>query len=475
MLMTDTADYRLISRLHTDQAHTLRAVPFEESDALLHVWGDAETQSRQATLEMILGTKVHLQLRPPEDMDRLLLTYYPREDSESHQPLTDPQAGDQMGSDVVQFVHKVMTEAAAMRASDIHIERYEDLARIRFRWEGQLIEKYEIPSTQYNAVISRIKIMAELDISERRLPQDGRIHLQQAAQSIDIRVSTIPGKYGEKAVLRLLTRSQEHLQLENLGLSPEEKAHYLQAVKSPNGIVLITGPTGSGKTTTLYATLNLLNQPQQNIMTIEDPIEYNLSGINQVQLKEEIGLSFDRALRAFLRQDPDIIMLGEIRDQDTAQIAIRAALTGHLVLSTLHTNSAWDAITRLVDMGVAPYLLAAALRLVVAQRLVRVLCPDCKQLSDQVDFPAWQAEHGITTHAVPVGCRRCNFTGHKGRQAVFEILPIDPPLRQAIKTSQAAMESPNALPGLSQNLLKLVREEQVSLAEYMMHVGELLA
>ncbi|MEO1450187.1 MAG: GspE/PulE family protein, partial [Bacteroidota bacterium] len=417
---------------------------------------------------------VEVHQRETAELDRLLLTHYHREQGE-HTPATKGTTQampNGEGSDVVQFVQKIMREAAEMKASDIHVERYENQARIRFRWEGQLLEKYEVPADQYNAIISRIKIMAELDISERRLPQDGRINMRHDGHSIDIRVSTIPGKYGEKAVLRLLTRSQEHLQLSKLGLSEAEESAYLQAAKSPNGIVLITGPTGSGKTTTLYATLNLLNQPDKNILTIEDPIEYNLGGINQVQLKEEIGLTFDRALRAFLRQDPDIIMVGEIRDHDTAQIAIRAALTGHLVLSTLHTNSAWDAITRLVDMGVEPYLLAAALRLVVAQRLVRILCPHCKQSVDTQPYPELQQTHQITHHYQPVGCPRCNYTGHQGRKAVFEILPINKILGKAIKNgSEAPPDAQSQLPSLQNNLLGMLKNGEISLEEMVLHVG----
>ncbi|MEM7512621.1 MAG: GspE/PulE family protein, partial [Bacteroidota bacterium] len=320
---------------------------------------------------------------------------------------------------------------------------------------------------------SRIKIISELDIAERRLPQDGRINLEVEGTKIDIRVSTIPGKYGELVVMRLLTRSQEHLDLNNIGLPEGEKGLYEENIQAPNGIILITGPTGSGKTTTLYATLNLLNTPKKKILTIEDPIEYNLRGINQVQLKEEIGLTFDRSLRAFLRQDPDIIMVGEIRDVDTAQIAIRAALTGHLVFSTLHTNSAWDAVTRLTDMGIEPYLLAASLRMVVAQRLVRVLCEHCKQPSQEVKYMDIQWDLSILEHHVPVGCPHCYYTGYKGRRAVFEILPITPELSQIIKGERGEVDKileEKKIPTLKQNLAKLITEGIVSLEEGIAHL-----
>ncbi|MEO0468219.1 MAG: GspE/PulE family protein, partial [Bacteroidota bacterium] len=410
-------DYRILARLTAEQAHAFRVVPIKEKDGVLVCVG--EDNAKLPQLQLILGQKVQLKNIASAELQKLLLQHYPMEHAARSQ-ITESDE-----SDIVRFVNKVMEEAAAMKASDIHIERYEESARIRFRWEGQLIEKYEVPLDQYNALISRIKILSDLDISERRLPQDGRINLKIQQKAIDIRVSTVPGKYGEKAVLRLLTRSEKHLDLTRLGMLPHHFGAYQEAIKQPNGIILITGPTGSGKSTTLYATLNQLNQPDCNIMTIEDPIEYNLSGINQVQLKENIGLTFDAALRAFLRQDPNIIMVGEIRDTPTAKIAIRASLTGRLVFSTLHTNSAWDAIARLTDMGIEPYLLAASLRMVVAQRLVRVLCPHCKQESDEIILPEWQEKNDIKTHYVANGCPQCFYTGYAGRQAIFDVLPID--------------------------------------------------
>ncbi|MEL6733283.1 MAG: GspE/PulE family protein, partial [Bacteroidota bacterium] len=290
-------------------------------------------------------------------------------------------------------------------------------------------------------------------------------------QSIDVRVSTIPAKYGEKIVMRLLNRSKEHLELGNLGLTDRERTAYESAIKQPNGIVLITGPTGSGKTTTLYASLNQLNTPDKNLTTIEDPIEYNLTGINQVQVRSDIGLTFDRALRAFLRQDPNIIMVGEIRDEETAQIAIRAALTGHLVLSTLHTNSSRDAITRLVDMGVEPYLLAAATRMIVAQRLVRLLCPHCKKKSDRMISESFQKRHQLHDHYEPVGCPSCFYTGYKGRKAVYELLPITDDIRLAMrKIGDGQISFPSTdLPSLGENLITLTQTGQISIEEALYH------
>ncbi|MEO0470836.1 MAG: GspE/PulE family protein [Bacteroidota bacterium] len=450
-MTTEQIDYRILARLTAEQAHAFRVVPVKEKDGILVCVG--EDNAKLPQLQLILGQKVQLENISTAELQKLLLQHYPMEHSARSQ-ITESDE-----SDIVRFVNKVMEEAAAMKASDIHIERYEESARIRFRWEGQLIEKYEVPLDQYNALISRIKILSDLDISERRLPQDGRINVRLNQKTIDIRVSTVPGKYGEKAVLRLLTRSEEHLDLTRLGMLPHHFEAYQQAIKQPNGIVLITGPTGSGKSTTLYATLNQLNQPDCNIMTIEDPIEYNLSGINQIQLKESIGLTFDAALRAFLRQDPNIIMVGEIRDTPTAKIAIRASLAGRLVFSTLHTNSAWDAIARLTDMGVEPYLLAASLRMVVAQRLVRVLCPNCKQASTEVILPEWQEKHDIETHYVANGCPQCFYTGYAGRQAIFDVLPIDREVGKLIKYG-AEMDESN---GFEESLVKLVRDGGIEL------------
>lgn len=462
-------DLKTIGILNAEQAHTFRVIPTRVNGKEIDLAGDQSSHQYIPELQLLLGKRVLIETIAGEEVDRYLGKYYPGQGTFTHTSKIEVQEE----SNTVRFVNNVMQEAVRMKASDIHIERYEDLARIRFRWEGQLVEKYEIQLAQYNAIISRVKILSELDIAERRLPQDGRINLEIEGTKIDIRVSTIPGKYGEMVVMRLLTRSKEQLDLDNIGLPEKEKGFYEEHIHAPNGIILITGPTGSGKTTSLYATLNLLNTPVKKILTIEDPIEYNLRGINQVQLKEDIGLTFDRALRAFLRQDPDIIMVGEIRDVDTAQIAIRAALTGHLVFSTLHTNSAWDAVTRLTDMGIEPYLLAASLRMVVAQRLVRVLCEHCKQFSDEVVYMDIQWDLSILEHYVPCGCPKCFHTGYKGRRAVFEILPITPELSQIIKGEKGEVDQilqAKKIPTLKQNLATLITDGIVSLEESIAHL-----
>jgi type IV pilus assembly protein PilB len=337
-------------------------------------------------------------------------------------------------SDKENFILTLIEEALLAGSSDIHFEVQEKTSRVRYRIDGNLVDKYTISSDDYPAVVNAIKIKSNLDIAEKRLPQDGRIFFNRHKKRLDIRVSIIPTIHGEKVVFRLLNKDTKHIDLDSVGFSSEQLGHYQNGFLRSHGLVLISGPTGSGKTTTLYATLKRLNTKDKNILTIEDPIEYTLDGINQVQLKEGIGLTFPLALRTFLRQDPDIIMVGEIRDPETAQIAIRSALTGHLVLSTIHTNSAWGIVSRLIDMGVPEYLISATLNVAVAQRLVRLLCTDCKEKSDRdFDmisrfFPEW---NHITYH--PRGCDSCNYSGFKGRKAIFEVIEMTGELRKKIK------------------------------------------
>lgn len=334
---------------------------------------------------------------------------------------------------VVRFVSDVLTQAVAERATDVHFEPQENSLRIRFRVDGILIP-VPLPDNLarfQDAIISRLKIMARLNISERRLPQDGRIHFRDGTNVLDIRVSTIPTIYAESVSLRLLNQRKEAYDMDRVGLGPDEQAAVRRVLAYPHGIVLVTGPTGSGKSTTLNAFLREINSPDLRLVTIEDPIEYEVPGANQVQAKPEIGLTFAAALRSTLRQDPDVIMVGEIRDLETAEIAIRASLTGHLVFSTLHTNDAPGAITRLVDMGIEPFLVASAVELVIAQRLVRRLCPDCSTAvpPDRVRLaPALTALglppsvlDGVKELRQPVGCRRCRGTGYSGRVGVFEL------------------------------------------------------
>ncbi len=330
---------------------------------------------------------------------------------------------------VVATVDRLLTEAIRLGASDIHIEPYETFLRIRYRLDGVLHEVEQLPLEKSKPIISRVKIMSELDISEKRRPQDGRIRIRQDGRTIDIRVSSLPTDFGEKVVLRILDKSQLQLDLTKLGFEPEDLKKFERTIRLPYGMILVTGPTGSGKSTTLYAALQHINDPKVNITTIEDPIEYNLTGINQTQAKPEIGVTFAAALRSILRQDPNIIMVGEIRDSETAEIAIRAALTGHLVFSTLHTNDATSAVTRLIDMGVEPFLVASSVRMILAQRLLRKLCGKCKAPYNPTSHERKDLNLDLSgseySFCRPVGCPSCNNTGYKGRMAVYEILSAD--------------------------------------------------
>lgn len=337
-------------------------------------------------------------------------------------------------SPIIRLANKIIQGAVERDASDIHLEPYEKLFRIRYRIDGILYTVMEPPKAIFPALSSRFKIMSRLNIAEKRLPQDGRIKLKVSGKDIDFRVSTVPTIFGEKVVLRILDRTNvTGLNLEDLGFEEEDIKKVKKAIEAPYGVILVTGPTGSGKTTTLYTALDKINREGVNILTVEDPIEYNIEGINQVQIKEEIGLTFPRILRSFLRQDPDIIMIGEIRDEETAEIATKAALTGHLVLSTLHTNDAISTIARLIDMKIEPYLIASTLILALAQRLVRKICPYCKKEAEVP--PKTLRKLGLdekTKVYKGEGCSYCNNIGYKGRTSLFEVIPITGMIKQMI-------------------------------------------
>lgn len=337
---------------------------------------------------------------------------------------------------VVQQVNRIIHEAIESGVSDIHLEPYEAQFRLRYRLDGVLRQHGTIGLKQKDAVISRVKIMAQLDIAEKRRPQDGRIRIERGGRSVDLRVSTLPTDFGEKIVLRILDKKEQQLNLEALGFDQQNLDTFRKAIHHPYGMVLVTGPTGSGKTTSLYAALNELNSQQVNITTIEDPIEYNLEGINQTHVRSEIGVTFSHALRSILRQDPNIIMVGEIRDKETAEIAIRAALTGHLVFSTLHTNDAPSAIARLLDMGVEPFLVASSVRLVMAQRLVRKVCNSCAVEADYDEDPVKELGLEGFGHNLRKGggCESCSGTGYKGRTALIELMPLSEKLTELISS-----------------------------------------
>ena len=328
---------------------------------------------------------------------------------------------------IIRMLNALLTQAAKDAASDIHIEPYERSSSVRFRVDGTLREVVQPNKALHAALISRLKIMAELDIAEKRLPQDGRISLRIGGRAVDVRVSTLPSSHGERAVLRLLDKAESKFTLEGLGMSGDTLARFHRLIKQPHGIVLVTGPTGSGKTTTLYASLGRVDTGATNVLTVEDPVEYELAGIGQTQVNPKIDLTFAKALRAILRQDPDVIMIGEIRDFETAQIAIQASLTGHLVLATLHTNDAPSAVTRLTDMGVEPFLLSSSLLGVLAQRLVRKLCLACRK---QDANGRWH----------PVGCPACTSSGYKGRTGVYELMVADDEVRELIHGRSAESE-----------------------------------
>jgi type IV pilus assembly protein PilB len=346
---------------------------------------------------------------------------------------------------VVKLVNLILSDAVAKGASDIHIEPYEKAFRVRYRIDGVLYETMQPPMRMRAALTSRMKIMAELDISERRLPQDGRIKLKMRGREVDLRVSTLPTLFGEKIVMRILDKGNLQLDIAKLGFDEKAGKDFLSAIESPYGMVLVTGPTGSGKSTTLYSALSNVNKIDVNIMTAEDPVEYNLMGVNQVQMKEEIGLNFAATLRSFLRQDPDIVMVGEIRDYETAEIAVKAALTGHLVLSTLHTNDAPSTINRLLNMGIEPFLVASSTILIVAQRLARRLCSNCAE-PEKVPVPAlidigYSPEEAETVVCQKGrGCDLCGGTGYKGRVALYEVMPISESIKELILEGATATE-----------------------------------
>ena len=338
---------------------------------------------------------------------------------------------------VVRLVNMILVDAIRRGASDIHLEPYEKVFRVRFRIDGVLQEIMTPPKRLEPALISRVKIMSNLDIAERRLPQDGRIKLRYGSREIDFRVSTLPTIFGEKTVMRILDKEALKLDLSMLGFDPWSLENFNKAIHSPYGMILITGPTGSGKTTTLYSAIHTVNSPDVNIMTAEDPVEYNLKGVNQVQINDDIGRTFGAALRSFLRQDPDVILVGETRDLETAQIGIRAALTGHLVLTTLHTNDCPSTIARLLDMGIPPFLVSSSLLLILAQRLGRKICKECKEPFEEEEeslIPYGHVPQGLgkVSFYKGKGCPVCNFTGLKGRVAIYEVMPVTQEIRDLI-------------------------------------------
>jgi len=453
--------------LTRDQAWHYKVLPKSKTDQILLLYCEdvADQYALAAELEILLGLDIKLEPVPASQVARLLSKYYLKENAvQGSKQLSVTYNADD-------FLANLIGEAKNLKSSDIHIESYEHKCRVRIRIDGMMVERYWLKRDEYPGLINKIKILSNLDIAEKRLPQDGRINFKHDDHQFDIRVSVLPTLHGEKVVLRLLNNDATEIDLNSLGFSKFDLDNYLQGVMRPNGILLISGPTGSGKTTTLYATLKLLNKETRNVLTIEDPVEYTLEGINQVQLKESIGLTFSAALRTFLRQDPDVIMVGEIRDTKTANIAIRAALTGHLVLSTIHTNSAWGTVSRLIDMGIPPFLVASTLNTTAAQRLVRLLCPRCKEEKDFDEglYPKpFKPYAKVLTHYAPKGCEHCYYTGYKGRKAVYEVIPIDQELAFEIKNGNMYIQQllkERGIQTLAENAFNLFNEGLTSIEE----------
>lgn len=451
-----------------DVARTYRVLPHSQSAEWLELYIDESSAGNDQIkneLEIIIGRPLKFIPANATEIEKALTTFYL---SDSTQTEVKNQAVDSSDKN---FLIQLLKNAKQLGSSDIHLETYDQKCRIRLRIDGKLVEKMRLSKKEYPSLVNKIKIMAGLDISEKRLPQDGRIFFNSEEFKFDIRVSVLPTLYGEKIVLRILGHSASSVDIDKLGFSALDLGRYKESVRKPNGLVLISGPTGSGKTTTLYGTLKLLNRDADNILTVEDPIEYTLEGINQVQVKEEIGLTFSNTLRAFLRQDPDIIMVGEIRDAETASLAIRAALTGHLVLSTIHTNSAWGTISRLIDMNVPSFLLANTLNASIAQRLIRLLCPACKKRSVANDsiFPShFKNKHVIREHFISVGCKECMYTGYKGRRAIYEVIQIDSEIADLILNNKKEVASelrPKDVRTLQESALEILLKGETSVEE----------
>jgi type IV pilus assembly protein PilB len=442
------------------QAHTYRVVPLEfdaDTKTLIVAMDDPTKivvfdELRFALQGRVPGIRIQGALAPAEDIDSALQKFYSEdgqkgglgedlaefvEEGVYKKDAVQLDDGDVDAPAVVKLLNFLLATAIRDRSSDIHLEPFEERFQVRYRVDGALLAMENPPRELAASLISRIKVLSKLDISETRLPQDGRIELMIEGRSVDLRVSTLPTMFGESCVMRILDRSNVSLDLDNLGMRPEENEMIKALIAKPNGIVLVTGPTGSGKTTTLYSCLNYMNNPSLKIITTEDPVEYDLPGVMQCQVNEEVGLTYGAALRSILRQDPDMILVGEIRDRETGGIAVEAALTGHLVLSTLHTNDAPSATTRMLDLGLESFLIAATLEAIIAQRLVRKICNNCKEYYEPESEQAM--ELGLRPEAIAgkkfafgKGCSRCNSTGYKGRMALYEMFRVNDEIKQMI-------------------------------------------
>lgn len=456
LLLRENADPRAIAEVRRShgQALTLRTVPVQQFDAML---ADAHSNGDSTAAEVLADVGQDI------DIQKMM----------TELPAVSDLLETQDDAPIIRMINALLTQAIREGASDVHIEPYERHSVVRLRRDGILHDIAQPHRGLHAAMSSRIKIMADLDIAEKRLPQDGRIGLRVAGRQIDLRVSTLPTTHGERIVLRILDRSSDQPGLDGLGMGEDTHRDFARLLTQPHGIVLVTGPTGSGKSTTLYAAINGMDAGRQNIVTVEDPVEYDLPGVGQIHANPRIGLTFAKALRAILRQDPDVIMIGEIRDLETAQIAVQASLTGHLVLATLHTNDTASAVTRMIDMGVEPFLLASTLRGVLAQRLMRILCAECKRAQHEV--PPTAAEL-LGTHTSVLwhanGCPSCKHTGYAGREGIYELLLMDEDLSRLVhnRSDEAAIRSharASGMRNLREDGLRHVLAGRTSLEELM--------
>ncbi len=468
----------------------------EDDGALKVIVSDPLDYDTLDKLRFVLAREVRIALAPRENIQEAIARYYGQTEGESAdsmlQEFTDTaidfteteqsnraeeEAIDESAAPIVRLVNLIVSEAVQLRASDIHIEPFEDRVRVRYRIDGVLIERDSPPRRLLGAILSRLKIMAKMDIAERRRPQDGRIKVSLGTKELDLRVSVLPTNHGQSVVMRILDKDSIRVSLRQLGMGEEVFRTFQQLIRRPNGIILVTGPTGSGKTTTLYAALNELNRPDRKIITAEDPVEYYLPGINQVEVRHSIGLDFARIIRSMLRQAPNIILVGEMRDQETAETGIQASLTGHLVFSTLHTNDAPGAVTRLVDMGVPPYLVSSSVIAVVAQRLVRVICPKCKQPYTPSDaqleaagIPAELAAKGNFMRGK--GCGNCNRSGYRGRMGIYELMLMNNKVREASFARASTQEIRKA--ALSQGMRSLYQDGIIKTLKGVTTIDEVL-
>jgi len=466
--LVDTAGYPefpiLEERISPRFLREARALPVKEDEhELALAMADPTDAYTIGAFRMVTGREVRPLVAIPSELDAALERLYGAGRTAVGQIVGDVEQRDELSFDadiqqlkdlaseapVIRLVSLIITNALEARASDIHIEPFENRLVVRYRIDGVLHEVESPPRRFSAAVISRIKIMANLDIAERRLPQDGRIRLRVQGKEIDLRVSTVPTMHGESVVMRILDKGGVALDFKRLGFEDDTLAKFLAVLGQPHGILLVTGPTGSGKTTTLYTALEQLNQPDVKILTVEDPVEYQMPGINQIQVKPQINLTFANALRSIVRQDPDVIMIGEIRDLETAEIAVQSALTGHLVLSTVHTNDAASTVNRLLDMGVEDYLLTSTVNGILAQRLVRTLCPHCKEahtalpeIVEQMGLSRFTSDKEITLYR-PKGCPQCAHTGYSGRISIMEMLTVTDPLRSLVMKHATATDLRN--------------------------------